>query len=307
MKESSYLKLLIAIFIVFFFVSDLDNLATDKPGTFQENLNENSNFNSADSADTGVVAVLKDADGETAVYLFDAKNFAMRVEHEATYYMQSNDQLLVGSPLYEFINRGNYEQYAFIYYLITGDGYDMGWDDHTIKVSDKTIYFDKDGYIYTAQKKNKQFVKTPFENLKNLMAIGLAVNSALSNLFPEIASPDESYSYLGIPVKPQYYPILEWAFVYKPEYFEGEPGFEKKFLVNDSDTVGFSYTLRKGKEAGSYVVFDSKDRLVGITTIGSGDILYTYQPVTVVLPEAKTAGSLIKSTRRERLLDMISK
>jgi len=305
MKESSYLKLLIAIFIVFFFVSDLDNLATDKPGTFQDDLNENSNFNSADSTDMGIVAVLKDTRGKTAIYLFDAKNFAMRVEQEGAIYNEENDQLVNVDLII-----GNVDEYsvdAFIYQIFGESFFDISRLEDTIKVSDKTIYFDKDGYIYTAQKKNKQFVKTPFENLKNLMAIGFEVNSALSNLFPEIASPGESYSYLGIPVKPQHYPILEWAFVYKPEYFEGEPGFEKEFLVNDSDTVGFSYTLRKGKEAGSYVVFDSKDRLVGITTIGSGDILYTYQPVTVVLPEAKTAGSLIKSTRRERLLDMISK
>lgn len=145
------------------------------------------------------------------------------------------------------------------------------------------MYFDNDGYVYTSAKKQGYF-KVPFEKLKKMMAMPGVIPEGL---LPPIKIPDGSIKYYGMDVSPKKFPILEWAFVYKPEHFEGNTDFKKEVLDCRGQGNCVKYTLLGGKDAGSYVLFDSKHRLAEIYTANSGNAVYTYEDHSVELPDAR--------------------
>jgi uncharacterized repeat protein (TIGR01451 family) len=151
------------------------------------------------------------------------------------------------------------------------------------KDKQKPMFFDKAGYVYTASKKD-EYVKVPFEKLKNLMNFS---TFASRGVLPPIDFPDGSVTYYGMDVSPKRFPILEWAFVYKVQHFEGNPDFNKEILDCRGDSNCIKYILKTGEGAGSYVLFDSKKRLAEIFTTKTGNIVYTYQDNNVQLPNAQ--------------------
>lgn len=144
------------------------------------------------------------------------------------------------------------------------------------------IYFDNAGYVYTAGKKN-QYVKVPFEKMKKMMAFPSVVSGGV---LPPLDFPDGSVKYYGMDVSPKKFPILEWAFVYQRKHFEGNTDFTKETITCRGENNCTKYIMKDGKDAGSFVLFDSKNRLAEIFSINSGNAVYTYEDVTVKLPNA---------------------
>ncbi len=152
------------------------------------------------------------------------------------------------------------------------------------KVKQEPMYFDNSGYVYTGTK-SQGYIKVPFEKLSKLMP-GQGFLSGVTGL-PNIGYPDGSVTYYGMDVSPKKFPILEWVFVYKTEVFEGNNDFTKEIVNCATGQNCVKYTLSSGADAGSYVLFDSKQRLREIATKGGGYIIYSYQEVNVKLPTAK--------------------
>jgi uncharacterized repeat protein (TIGR01451 family) len=150
------------------------------------------------------------------------------------------------------------------------------------KEKQKPMYFDEKGYVYTAS--NKGYVKVPFEKLKKLGGFTTFISNGV---LPPIPFPDGSVKYYGMDVSPKRFPILEWAFVYKTSYFEGNTDFKKQDLECRGQPNCAKYTLTNGKDAGSYVLFDSEQRLAEIFATRTGNIVYTYEDHTVQLPNAQ--------------------
>ena len=145
------------------------------------------------------------------------------------------------------------------------------------------LFFDREGYVYSASKK-KDYVKIPFEKLKKLRMFPTVVSGGI---LPPLDFPDGTVKYYGMDLSPRRFPILEWAFVYKTEHFEGRPELRKEILSCRGTEGCIKYTLTEGAEAGSYVLFDHEQRLAEIFTVNSGKAVYTYEPTRVTLPEAK--------------------
>ena len=154
------------------------------------------------------------------------------------------------------------------------------------KTKEMPMYFDNNGYVYTAGKKN-EYMKVPFEKMAKLMpGQGSLFGVDLPFNLPIFSLPDGSVTYYGMDVSPKKFPILEWAFVYRTEAFEGKSGFSKEIMDCTGSTNCIKYTMTAGADAGSYVLFDSKKRLREIHSKNSGYIVYTYQEVKVNLPDA---------------------
>ncbi len=153
------------------------------------------------------------------------------------------------------------------------------------KETQKPMYFDNNGYVYVAGKKQKKYIKVSFEKLAKMMKkVPDFLSGGVALPGPDV--PDSSVTYYGMDVSPKKFPILEWVFVYKTEFFEGNPDFSKEIINCTGNENCIVYTLKAGKDSGSYVLFDSKKRLREIFTINSGFIDYTYVEVTVELPDA---------------------
>lgn len=157
----------------------------------------------------------------------------------------------------------------------------------TVGMDEQTMYFDKEGYVYTKTQK-KGWYKTPFVYLKKMMNVPFRLSNGI---FPELKLPDGKVKYYGIDVSPDMYPILEWAFKYKVVHFENVQELKKEFVECSKEGVCFKYTAVSGNDKGSYVLFDNWGRLVEIYSAGSGKIQYVYGNYSVTLPEAKLIGS----------------
>lgn len=150
-----------------------------------------------------------------------------------------------------------------------------------ITFEERPMYFDYEGYVYTKGKKSR-WMKTPLTTLYKFMSVPFA----FPNIFPQLKLPDGNYTYYGIDVSPGRYPILEWAFRYKMQYFEGSDNFKHEFVEYGGEGGHSKYTLQTGKDKGSFVIFDGLGRLREINSIHSGMIQYTYGDYTVQLPDS---------------------
>lgn len=204
------------------------------------------------------IDILKEKRRDTLTLCFDPETIAMRIEF----------------PLQES-RKGHYSPGNF--FMKKGP-----------KEKQSPMYFDNRGYVYVdaAKKGSKkpEYMKVPFEKLKQAMAFS---TFASRGLLPPIPFPDGSVTYYGMDVSPKQFPVLEWAFVYKTEVFEGNSDFTKEDLNCRGDAKCVKYILKSGEGAGSYVLFDSEGRLAEISTTENGYMVYTYEPVTVKLPPAR--------------------
>ena len=152
--------------------------------------------------------------------------------------------------------------------------------------TNEEMFTDSEGYQYAFNDSNNRWEKT-----------GLMRGDAMSFMMPAM-----SMSLLQLPPGPMLdatdnakangmnlntFMIVEWAFIYKPEHFRNEDYTESK--VNGGSK--FSYTDPEYK--GSYVIFDSQDRLSQalIKTempegVKTGIFNFAYAPVQVNIPSA---------------------
>ncbi|SDS38688.1 hypothetical protein [Christiangramia echinicola] len=157
--------------------------------------------------------------------------------------------------------------------------------------SDKPIFIDSEGFQYGFNEGENRWEKT-----------GLMKSDAMSFMMPMM-----SIGILKLPAEPSLnaskklkeqglnmntFQIVEWAFIYKPEHFRSEDYEETTAPCPDGgDCPKFIYTDPEYK--GSWVLFDSQERLSEIyanvntqQAQGDGSYKFTYQPVSVSLPDA---------------------
>lgn len=206
----------------------------------------------------GIVYDTENFGPEFSVYTFDARSMAMHVD-QATW-----DKKLAIIPTSDIYELPDENIPLFFEY----------------KYQKRPMYFDRNGNIYVKSK--SKWVKAPFSLMKNMMN---NMSWAVGSLFPGLKIPTGKVTYYGIDVSPDHYPILEWAFRYKVHYFEAVPELLKEFTECQGQGGCLKYTVQRGKDKGSYVLFDGIGRLVEISSINSGRILFTYGQFTVNLPE----------------------
>ena len=163
------------------------------------------------------------------------------------------------------------------------------------KVKHPPMYFDNAGYVYTSGGK-EGYIKVNFQKMNKMMmgsakgAVG-GINGIMGVVgLPGIEIPSGPTTYYGMDVSPKRFPILEWVFVYKPQYFENDQ-FRKTTVPCKAGEDCTAYILKSGEDAGSYVLFDSSNRLREIHTRQNGFIIFSYQEVNVKLPPAKDMSS----------------
>ena len=163
------------------------------------------------------------------------------------------------------------------------------------KEKQKPMYFDNNGYVYTSGGK-EGYIKVDFQKMNKLMmSIAKGAAGGLNDMFsvaglPGIEIPSGPSTYYGMDVSPKRFPILEWVFVYKPQYFENDQ-FRKETVPCRAGEDCTAYIIKSGEDAGSYVLFDSSNRLREIHTQQNGFIIFSYQEVNVKLPPAKDMSS----------------
>lgn len=161
----------------------------------------------------------------------------------------------------------------------------MRLEYHSKKNNPHPLFFDNDGFIYSVVE-NEEYQKLPFDKFIDMMQKLVPFFSM--GAMPEPHFPDGSETYYGMDVSPQKFMILEWAWVYKIENFE-HPDFSKATINCRGESNCTKFTVKDGRDKGAYVLFDSKRRLALIDDNKTGTATYTYEPCTVILPEAKEA------------------
>ncbi len=204
---------------------------------------------------------------EFSVFTFDFNTLAMHVDQAG---LEKKLSIIPESDNWFYENET---------ILLIGDG-TLLWE---ITFEERPMYFDYEGYVYTKGKgKKSRWVKTPLTTLYKFMSVPFA----FPEIFPELKIPETNYTYYGIDVSPGRYPILEWAFRYKMQYFEASDKFKHEFVEYGGEGGHSKFTLRTGKDRGSFVIFDGLGRLREINSIHSGMIQYTYGDYTVKLPDS---------------------
>ncbi|MEZ4781317.1 MAG: DUF11 domain-containing protein [Flavobacteriaceae bacterium] len=182
----------------------------------------------------------------------------------------------------------------------------MRMEYHSKGKNPDPVYWDKDGYIYSGEK--GQYYKIPFNQIKsmgkNMMKMFTAGSKGMPGaVLPKVNGkdvdldfPSEPITYNGFKVHiyPNKYPILEWAFVYKPEIFKGADDVTEEIVACRGSSGCTKFTLTAGKLKGSTVLFDNKNRLAKITNPNGASAVYTYEPTTVKLPKAKSTILILK-------------
>ena len=162
-------------------------------------------------------------------------------------------------------------------------------------------FIDSEGFIYVF--KNGEYVKS---SMIALQSQGLMVPTMLLDAYKLPREPFmaqfQKQSDLGVTANP-FNGIVEFAFIYKPDDFRYEDFKETKQRLRGESYTKFEFLNEPGYE-GSYVLFDDQDRLVEIYTKiseskqdynigempreqGESLMLYNYEPVNVVLPQAR--------------------
>lgn len=176
----------------------------------------------------------------------------------------------------------------------------MRMEYHSKKKNPDPVYWDKDGYIYSADK--GKYYKIPFEQVKNMgknivkmFSIG---SEGMPGIVPKVGGkevnlkwPNEPIIYNGyeLHVYPNRYPMMEWVFIYHPKIFRGADDVIEETINCRGNSGCTKFTVTGGvEEAGSTVLFDSKDRLAEITNPDGASIIYTYEPCSVTLPAAES-------------------
>ena len=152
------------------------------------------------------------------------------------------------------------------------------------------LYIDSEGYQYGFNEGESRWEKT-----------GLMKSDAMAFMLPMA-----SMSHLNLPPGPTLettekfksqgmslstFPMVEWAFIYKPEHFRTESYKESTDTCGGEKCIRFSYNDSNYKD--SYVLFDSNNRLSKIFVkiqspegLKEGEFNFEYRPVDVSLPAA---------------------
>lgn len=159
--------------------------------------------------------------------------------------------------------------------------------------SDDPIFIDSEGFQYGYNKSNNRWEKT-----------GLMRSDAMSFMMPMM-----SMGMLKLPAEPTLetskrfkeqglnmntFQIVEWAFIYKPEHFRSEDYEETTVPCPDGGGTCPKFLYTDPEYKGSWVLFDDQGRLSEIyanvntqQAQGDGSYKFSYEPVTVSLPDAK--------------------
>lgn len=147
------------------------------------------------------------------------------------------------------------------------------------------MYWDRFGYVYTHDsegyiKAKMDFSDKRFNKMSGTSQMKLPENISMTDIRNNVYA--EHY---GLDVRPKLFPIAEWAFVYRPAFFQDEEKFEKE-LIDCRGGKCERYTLREGKEKGSFVLFDPAGRLAEIFSKagGEGKVTYTYESHDLTTP-----------------------
>lgn len=147
------------------------------------------------------------------------------------------------------------------------------------------FYFEKNNYIVVDNKDG--CIRAKFDLTKAFSQIeeGMKGKTLPPNLNVEQAKANFYKSNYGINLLPGSFPIADWAYVYKPEFFQNAADFEKSNISCGGSSCT-KYTMKNGKEKGSYVLFDNYGRLSEIfsTVNGGGTVSYTYEPHSISAP-----------------------
>ncbi len=147
------------------------------------------------------------------------------------------------------------------------------------KEKQKPMFFDNNGYVYT-EAKNQGYYKTPFTKMMKFMK---SMNSSLIN------NAENNY---GIDVGPNKFPVLEWAFTYYKEAFENRPEITEEKVSHRGNDNCTKFLVNSGDNRGSFIIFDSQDRLLTINTHKQGSAEYYYENHSVTIPPSQEAPGL---------------
>ncbi|NNF34095.1 MAG: hypothetical protein HKN68_08305 [Saprospiraceae bacterium] len=170
-------------------------------------------------------------------------------------------------------HEGNQQYYVF-------DPVTMAMRIDFINPKNDPMYFDEDGYVYTPAG-GGEYIKMHFDRIRSIARL---FGNLGGDMMPSIDYEEGSITYNEKVIKPKRFPILEWAFVYKPVHFEGGVNYEKEIFTCRGEDNCTKYTLINGSERGSHILFDSQGRLAEIFSVHSGNAVYTYLAVEVTLP-----------------------
>lgn len=167
----------------------------------------------------------------------------------------------------------------------------------------KPSYVDSEGFIYAF--KDGEYTKSSFIALQSQGMMMPTMMLEAYKLPPEpVMANLQKQTDLGMTANP-FNGVIEFAFVYKPEHFRYEDFEESKQSLKGKTYTRFGFLNEPGYE-NSYVLFDSKDRLVeifventndnqdaantfemGFSRKGKALLTYQYKPVEVNLPPAR--------------------
>ena len=162
--------------------------------------------------------------------------------------------------------------------------------------SKKPLFHDSKGYVYGYNANTIGYEKTKLMSpgMMDFMMAGMIPQyyklppEPYLEAFEKLEEKDISINFL----------ILELAFIYKPGDFENNPNFiPSRTRWNNSDSC-YKFSYKDPEYPGSYIVFDKDGKLAElyINTIRpdikeedhpTGKFVYTYQDVSVKLPDAK--------------------
>lgn len=158
--------------------------------------------------------------------------------------------------------------------------------------SPKAIYIDSEAFQYGYNEHEGRWEKTGLMRSDAMSFMTPMLSIGMVKLPPEpMLEAVERLKEQGL--RPNTFLIVEWAFIYKPDDFRMDGYSERTVPCGDGGTcVAFDYEDPEYK--GTYVVFDSQDRLAKIyaridneMTQEDGSFEFDYEtPVSVAIPAA---------------------
>ena len=157
--------------------------------------------------------------------------------------------------------------------------------------SDNPIYIDSEGFQYGYNESEGRWEKTGLMRSDAMSFMMPMVSMGMLKLPPEpTLQASEKLKKQGLNMNT--FQIVEWAFIYKPEHFRNEDYQETTAECPGGGTCP-KFLYKDPEYQGSWVLFDSKDRLAEIYAKvnndqmqGDGSYKFEYSPVTVNVPSA---------------------
>ena len=168
--------------------------------------------------------------------------------------------------------KGQEQQYVF-------DPNSMAMRIEFINPESEPIYLDKNGYVYAPGRGG--YMKMNLNRMRNIArGFGLVFED-----LPSVDYPEGPIIYHGHEIPVQRFPVVEWAFILEPDQFINEDDYDAETVPCIENQSCQKFTLKNGRQSGSYVIFDTQGRMIEISRARSGKAELEYLEVVVTLPE----------------------